>query len=559
LPVTPQDYGAVGDGSTDDTAAFQNALADNRVVRVPGGTYKLSGELTVYENCCLELSQDTVLNFTQTDSNCITLLRLAHLKGNHATIKVPYTFDAIVINCDTREDENRLDPDNLSASNRNIVPPWTHWDPQWKMSRYVTDINICKPTGDDLHGSNDGVCYGTALYIGCHKQKDVVKFMWGVAMSGLRIAGGFTYGIHLYCTPTDNAEYWNNDMRIEAVMYGCETGVLVENTRQARLAVTIQPAASLKTGVGYAKNGVKLVNARNIDLSSARIWDWNEKNSAWSFGSENQHIALYGDCRGLILDDFIQYAQSTYDVRELIYTDTPSNFDTMNILQEPITKFFKPKDGDPYFVHGLVEKKLITEDVMDAHFQTDIVKNFTDVLPTATGTDGEILNGIGYEDGFLVDGGSVSDSIYYISTGFIPWKRGEKLYTHDMFRRTDDTYFRFCLYDTNKNFLLFVPGHSLTEAGWTIGLVDTEDGFVATLNSVVGTENVAYVRFSLYKQNVGELPMVSINNEIKYTYEGFMADGIKVKGDNVLLYSPNGKAYKLNVDDNGAITTTPVN
>ena len=44
------DVGARGDGTTDDTAAFQTALAENRVVFVPGGTYKLSNTLTIGAN-----------------------------------------------------------------------------------------------------------------------------------------------------------------------------------------------------------------------------------------------------------------------------------------------------------------------------------------------------------------------------------------------------------------------------------------------------------------------------------------------------------------------------
>ncbi|MBQ7939453.1 MAG: hypothetical protein IJ281_03655, partial [Clostridia bacterium] len=63
LHFTPQMYGAAGDGATDDTEAFRQALAENRIVHVPGGRYVLSDTLVVRANCCLELSQDTVLEF----------------------------------------------------------------------------------------------------------------------------------------------------------------------------------------------------------------------------------------------------------------------------------------------------------------------------------------------------------------------------------------------------------------------------------------------------------------------------------------------------------------
>jgi hypothetical protein len=40
-----KDYGALGDGTTDDTAAFINALAVNKQVSVPCGTYKISSSI----------------------------------------------------------------------------------------------------------------------------------------------------------------------------------------------------------------------------------------------------------------------------------------------------------------------------------------------------------------------------------------------------------------------------------------------------------------------------------------------------------------------------------
>lgn len=564
---TVQDYGAKGDGSTDDTTAFQNALAANRVVVVPGGTYKLSGTLTIRENCCLELSQDAVLNFTQTNANCITLLRLAHLKGNHATIFVPYTFNAIVINCDTRADIDNLDQSNLANSNATAVPPYRKFDPQWKMSRFVTDIHICKlDSNSDFAASDDGNCYGTALYLGCHMDKsaaeDVVKFMWGVSMSGLRIAGGFKYGIHLFCTPTDNIDYWNNDMRIEAVMEACETGVLVENTRQARLAVTIQPRTA-NNGARYAKQGVRLVNARNIDLSSARIWDWGDGRTLWALGSENQHLALYGDCRGLILDDFIQYAQSTYDVRELIYTDTPSNFDTMNILQEPITKYFAPKDGEPYFVAGAEQKKLLTDDDLEAHFDTDIVKDFNDVLPAATDGSGNVFGDAGYVDrGYYVKAstGALVASDYFGCTGFIPIKPGDTMYVKGIVIPTaGDGTCGVVVY--NSNFERIFHINTSNQYFWqdygNFHGTQLDDGFSFKVNATASMANVRYLRFSFSTSWLKETPMVSINEEIKYTYAGFLADGVKVKAENVIGL-PDTETWTFTLEDGSTVTKSVV-
>lgn len=46
--VDVRDYGAVGDGATDDTAAFEaaNSAADGRTVLIPSGTFRLNGNVT---------------------------------------------------------------------------------------------------------------------------------------------------------------------------------------------------------------------------------------------------------------------------------------------------------------------------------------------------------------------------------------------------------------------------------------------------------------------------------------------------------------------------------
>ena len=45
--VTPQMYGAAGDGSKDDTAAIQAAIDENKIIKIPAGTYLISSTLTI--------------------------------------------------------------------------------------------------------------------------------------------------------------------------------------------------------------------------------------------------------------------------------------------------------------------------------------------------------------------------------------------------------------------------------------------------------------------------------------------------------------------------------
>ena len=557
---TVANYGAMGDGVTDDTAAFAAALAAERVVIVPGGTYKLSSGLVVRENCMLELEQDAVLNFTNTSGNCITLLRLANLKGNHATINVPYAFTGNVINCDTGDDQAALDPNNLKDSNAAAVPPFTKWSPQWKMSRYMTDINICKPKSDGEHNSTDGSSSGTAVYLHCNAE-DFVSFMWGVNMSGIRIAGAFNYGIRAYNIGA-HVESWNHDMRIEAVVDACKVGVSLENCYYARLEVSVQARAAAN-GVVYATHGVELRDSRGVDMSGSRVWDWNGSNSLWASGNQYQHIGLYGECRGLILDDFMYYENST-DLRELIYTNKASNFEQMTVLQEPVTRWFKPKDGEPVFFDGLAEKKLITEEQMNALFGTALVKGFTDVLATATDENGNVLDGKGYTGGYLTGTGALytggDSKAYYVTTGFIPCAKGQTAYVEGMSYASYDGSCTLCMYDANRKFISTVSAANLVKGNyWYASYSATANGFSVMPTAVVGNENVKYIRFTVLKSQTGENPMIAIDEEIKYTVEGVLADGIKVKGENVIGGTSGGGSFCVNISAvNGYSCTTKV-
>jgi len=74
--VTPEDYGAVGDGVADDTAELQAAITANSVViGVRGSTYKISSTITIPANRIIDLTDcdvtftGTIYAFTASGSN----------------------------------------------------------------------------------------------------------------------------------------------------------------------------------------------------------------------------------------------------------------------------------------------------------------------------------------------------------------------------------------------------------------------------------------------------------------------------------------------------------
>lgn len=539
------DYGAKGDGNTDDTVAFQTALAENRVVFVPGGTYKLNGTLVIRENCCLELSQDTILDFANTSGNCIEMRGSATLRGNHGNINVYHPFAGNVISVDTSKD----------GVVHGSIEPYYNWTPMWQRQRFIHDVNITRTEGG-FRGSLTGAYSGTALYISANydtteeyngSSTAPITCIWGMTVSGLRIGGAFEYGINIENRDKTESGYgnsddpaWNHDLRIEAVMVACATGVRVFNCNTAHLDVTIEPGLSINKVNGeyakYAKNGIILEHSNHIDLTQSLVWDWNSTGTLVDEDERNAHIALIGICEGVILSDFLYHKHPSTDIRKLIYTDTQSNFDSLIILQEPFTRWFKPKDNKPYFFDGDTEKELTYKEEFDKCFVVGKTPTFTDVLAKAIDTDGSIYNGIGYSrSGGCINGSGAVNSAQtvYGHTGFIAVKSGSTVHVEGM-KLTDDGDNRITMYDASFNLLQaqnagnIIPGKSY----WFPNYTETENGF--SFQILAGYTQCAYIRLSVLTRNIATAPLIAINEEIGYTMEGYLADSIKVKGENVI-------------------------
>lgn len=560
-PGSVKNYGAKGDGITDDTVAFQAALAENRLVYVPEGTYKLSGTIEIGDNCELELSQSTVLEFTQTTGNCIVVNMVSSLKGNHATVKVPYMFEGNVLYACS---------ENTTTEEQREVEPWTKWDPLWKSGRYVTDLNICKVEARGFHYplSVDDCC-GTAVYISAKGDPDNldewVTNIWGLHYSGLRIAGSFSYGIRA----VNYDEGWNHEMRVEAFIQACEIGVSLEDCNNAYVSAVIQPSRALlsdgETYQPYAKQGIRLIRSKNVDLSGSRIWDWDETTTLLAESTENQHLALYGNCRGLILNDFYYYETST-DIREQIYTDTPSNLEQMTILQEPITRWFKPIDNEPYFSDGHIEKKLATQEEIEALFGTSMVPKFTNLLPLATDTDGTIYNGIGYKLKTNMGGTfppKIFDEPYGVLTGFIPVKDGSIIRFSDLWWGNNGYYESIFFFDKNKNpiangdFSLFIKSNQIPTSGLMVvkDFQTSEEGFQLTLGDNAKLNDVGYVRVVFYRDNIGSNPTITVDEEIIYEQVGVLSEGIKINAENVIGAAGANSITKALQDGDGNVIT----
>lgn len=118
LPASVRDFGAVGDGVTDDLAAFQAAANAGKTIFVPDGTYALSDHITLGNGSEFHGSRKAILQSSAQDkaifySNGINWFRVSGLtlKGNvaspaspsliqnRAAISVDDTEDCMIDNC----------------------------------------------------------------------------------------------------------------------------------------------------------------------------------------------------------------------------------------------------------------------------------------------------------------------------------------------------------------------------------------------------------------------------------------------------------------------------
>lgn len=327
--ISVKAYGAIGDGSTDDTAAFTSALTSTSrgaTVYVPDGQYKLTSTIRIPEFKMLVLSGSVELLFTQTSTPCIKVNRFGKLRGNGSFIIVPYNYTSHALECFT--DEDPANADEISGS------PFMGATPGWRTMRDVDGIcilkkknadstqalvvNIANIGGDGVYIGADNIV-GTSVSANSHDQ-------WMTRVNA-NVAGGFSNGFHVEVV--DPSDSWMSDIYISGVVEAAETGVLIENvTGGVFCDVVVQPQRAIDSNqTKYAKNGIKIIDSVNADLSRSKVWDW-DSNHTLKTGNpptdQYQAYALIGRCPGAIINDFGMLNSNNTNYNR-IYTDNIDN------------------------------------------------------------------------------------------------------------------------------------------------------------------------------------------------------------------------------------------
>lgn len=98
-PVSVKNYGAVGDGVTDDTESIQKAINENptRVIYIPDGTYLISDSINLFDKQKLigYSMNDTVLKYIKNEGSLIDISSKSHIDIENLTLLHDFEIEAI--------------------------------------------------------------------------------------------------------------------------------------------------------------------------------------------------------------------------------------------------------------------------------------------------------------------------------------------------------------------------------------------------------------------------------------------------------------------------------
>ena len=169
--VTPQMYGAVGDGVTDDTVAFQNALAANDNLFVPDGSYLITGTLDIsYKKSLFSNDGQGATILYNGSGSVVNLGRMSVFRNINIVIK--NAFSGIVF--DTNNYDKTSGEPALGSRVEHVNVDFETESPNATLIGITVDsgvdansiprlTGVCFQTYNDIHVDNSSCAYGCGI------------------------------------------------------------------------------------------------------------------------------------------------------------------------------------------------------------------------------------------------------------------------------------------------------------------------------------------------------------------------------------------------------------
>lgn len=211
--------------------------------------------------------------------------------------------------------------------------------------------------------------------------------------------------------------------------------------------------------------------------------------------------------------------------------DIPPEDDSEEIEPEDID-FLNPEytiTGLPEFVSNISEcknkkKKYVLPDGYLYSYDPYFVPYATNMLTSATDTDGSIYNETGYRDGARIRGVRIiAEYAYSFVTGFMAIKPGDIIYfSGNCFDPSfkDSNVLNILFYDSSKQVISQTTLHSATEKAFEV-IEFNSDGYISAIrvNKEEFPEELSYVRFTLVGSGGDQI--ISVNESLEKGYERY--------------------------------------
>ncbi len=169
--VTPQMYGAKGDGVTDDTTAFKNALANNDNVFVPSGNYLITDTLDIsYKKSLVSDAGQRATIFYNGIDSVVSIGRMSMFRNINITVK--NAFDGIIFDTNNHNKNSgepglgsRVEHVNIDfeVASQNATLIGITVDSGTDANNIPRLTGVCFQTYHDIHVDNSSCAYGYGI------------------------------------------------------------------------------------------------------------------------------------------------------------------------------------------------------------------------------------------------------------------------------------------------------------------------------------------------------------------------------------------------------------
>lgn len=257
-------------------------------------------------------------------------------------------------------------------------------------------------------------------------------------------------------------------------------------------------------------------------------------NAVWWFIKTGFGLAELNAFRAAMIDgtpDELTAADftSTYSVTNQLTGCKPSNNVTSVVANTSYNATLTPEEGywldsvtvtmggvdvtASVYTDGVISIDSVTGDIVVTAVAV-LLSSYTNQIPISTDADGNIFNGVGYQEGYRLNGSGVASAQggTYI-TGFIPCAPGDIARFSGINITSGGSAYagvRIGFYDANKNIIL-APYWSVA-VGTSSGTFDDAGNLTSMTIPTYSDYTVAFVRFSSYYMD--KKSIITINEEI---------------------------------------------